>query len=47
MKKKKRKNEESICLKYWDVKNLYDWAMSQKSPVIRFKWVEDLSEFSA
>ena len=34
---KKRKNEESTCLKYWDVKNLYDWAMSQKSPVIRFK----------
>ena len=30
---------------YWDVNNLYCWAMLQKLPVNGFKWVEDLTEF--
>ena len=37
------KNEETSYLKYWNVNNLYDWAMSQKLPVNNFKWIEDTS----
>ena len=40
------KNKESSCLKYWDVNNLYGWAMSQKLPVNKFKWIEDTSHFN-
>lgn len=39
------KNNESAYLKYWDLNNLYGWAMLQKFPVNGFKCVEDLSEF--
>ena len=37
-------NKESPYLKYWDIDNLYAWAMSQ-IPVNNFKCVEDISEF--
>ena len=30
------KNKESLYLQYWDINNLYDWAMSQKLPVNKF-----------
>ena len=39
------KNKESSYLKYWDVNNLYGWAMSNKLPVNDLKRVEDISEF--
>ena len=33
-------------LMYLDANNLYEWAMSQKSPVNGFKWVKNLSKFN-
>ena len=36
------KNEEPSYLNYWNVSNLYRWAMSQKLPVDDFKWVENI-----
>ena len=28
-------------IQYWDVDNLYGWAISQKLPVNNFKWIKD------
>ena len=39
------KDKESSYLKYLDANNFCGWAMSQKLPVNRFKWVEELSQF--
>ena len=33
------KNKESCYLKYWDVNNLYGWAMSLKLPINKFWWI--------
>ena len=35
------KNKELSYLKYWDVNNLYGWAMLQELPVNNFEWIED------
>ena len=40
------KNKESSYLKYWDVSNLYGWAISQKLIGNNFKWIEDTSQFN-
>ena len=40
------KNKELSYLRYWDVKNLYGWAMSQKLPVNNFEWTKDTSQFN-
>ena len=39
------KNKESSYLKYWDINNLYGWAMWQKLPVNKFEWIEDTAQF--
>ena len=33
-------------LQYWDLNNLYAWAMSQKFPLNNFEWIEDTSQFN-
>ena len=40
------KNKELSYLKYWDVNNLYGWAMSQKLPANNFRWIEDTSHIN-
>ena len=40
------KNKESSYLKYWDVKNLYGWAMSLKLPVNNSEWIKNTSQFN-
>ena len=40
------KNKKRSYLKYWDINNLYGWAMSQKLHGIDFKWVEDISKLN-
>ena len=37
-------NEECLYIQYLDANNLYGWAMSQKLPLISFKWLEHTSE---
>ena len=40
------KNEEPSYLQYWNVNNLYSWAMSQKLLVNNFEWIEETSQFN-
>ena len=39
------KDKESSYLNYWDVNNIYGWAMSQMLPVINIKGIEETSQF--
>ena len=38
-------NEESLCLQYSDVNNLYGWTILQKLPVNNFECIKDTSQF--
>ena len=40
------KNKELTYLQYWDVNNLYGWAMSQKLPVNSFEQIKHTSHFN-
>ena len=40
------KNKESSYFKYWDVSNLYGWAISQKLPANNFEWFKDHSQLN-
>ena len=39
------RNKEQSTFQYWDVTNLYDWAMSENPLVNNFEWIEDHSRF--
>ena len=41
------KNKESIYIPYFDANNLYGWSMLKPLPVIGFKWVENISDFTS
>ena len=38
------KNKEFLYLNFWNVNNIYGWAMSQKTPVNKFEWIEHTSQ---
>ena len=40
------KNKVSSYIQYWDVTNLYGWAMSEKLPVNKFEWIKDTSQLN-
>ena len=40
------KTKESSCLQYWDVNNLYGWAMSKKLSVNNFEHIKDTFQFN-
>ena len=40
------KNKQSSYLKYWDLHNLYGWAVSQKLSINSFEWMEVTSFFN-
>ena len=40
------KNKESSYLQYWDVNNLYGWAISKKLPKNSFQWINHTSQLN-
>ena len=39
-------SKELSYIQYWDVNNLYGWAISQKFPVNNVEWIKDTSQFN-
>ena len=39
-------NKESLCLKYWDINNLYGWGVLQKLLVNKFEQIKYNSHFN-
>ena len=41
-------NDETKIIMYWDVNNLYGYAMSQPLPYVEFDWLtkKEINEFS-
>ena len=39
-------NKELPYIQYWDVNNLYGWAMLQKLPVNNFEWIKGFPQFN-
>ena len=39
------KNKELPYIQYWDLNDLYGWAMPQKLPVNNFEWIKGTSQF--
>ena len=39
------KSKECSYIQYWDINNLYVWAMLQKLPVNNFEWMIYTSQF--
>ena len=40
------KNKEFSYLQYWNVNNLYGWAMLQKLPVNNCQWIKETSQYN-
>ena len=38
--------KELSYIQYWDVNDLYGWAIPQKVPVNNFEWKKDASQFN-
>ena len=37
------KSKELSYIQYWNVNNLYGWAMTQRLPVNNYEWIKDIS----
>ena len=40
------KNKKLSYIQYWDVNNLFGWAILGKLPVNNFEWLKDTSQFN-